>query len=75
MNLDKISKWKVKSRNLEVEDIVVIREDGLVPLQWQLARIKEVHPGHDGIVRVATVKTQTGTYKRTVTKLALLLSD
>ncbi len=70
-----MSKWKVKSRNLAVGDIVVLREDGLVPLKWQLARVEKIHPGLDGIVRVATVKTQAGIYKRPVTKLALLLPD
>lgn len=33
----------------------------------------QVHPGKDGIVLVATVKTQTGVYKRPVTKFVLLL--
>ena len=32
-----------------------------------------MHPGKDNLVRVATVKTNTGVYTRPVTKLALLL--
>ncbi|CAK9819024.1 hypothetical protein ANTPLA_LOCUS10037 [Anthophora plagiata] len=36
---------------------------------------KAVHPGADNIVRVATVKTQTGVYKRCVKKLAPLPID
>jgi len=75
VSLDRFSKWKTASRNLAAGDVVVLREDGLIPLKWQLARVIEVHPGQDGVVRVATVKTQNGTYKRPITKLVLLLSD
>ena len=73
ITLNRFTKWKCPSRNLAVGDIVVLREDGLVPCKWQLARVVQIHAGNDGIVRVATVKTQTGTYKRPITKLVLLL--
>ena len=51
----------------------MLQEDGLVPTKWPLARITQVHTGQDGHVRVVTVKTSTGEYKRPVTKVALLL--
>ena len=60
---------------MAVGDVVVLQEDGLVPAKWQLARVMKVHPGRDGIVRVASIKTSTGTYKRPVTKIALLLPN
>ena len=41
--------------------------------RWPLAKVIQVHPGKDGLVHVATVKTTTGIYKRPVAKLALLL--
>ena len=72
-SLRKLTKWQFPSRDLQVGDVVVLREDGLVPTKWQLARVEEVHPGRDGKVRVATIKTPRGIYKRPVTKLALLL--
>ena len=50
-----------------------LQEDNLVPSKWPLARVLQVHPGKDGLVRVATVKTSTGIYKRSTCKLALLL--
>lgn len=38
-----------------------------------MGRVKEVHPGNDGIVRVATIQTEDGTtIKRPVVKLAVL---
>ena len=75
VSLNRLTKWRFPSRNIAVGDVVVLQEDGLVPLKWQLARVMEVHPGRDGIVRVATVKTQSGTYKHPIAKLVLLLSD
>ena len=72
-SLRKFTKWHSPSRNARVGDVVLLQEDGLLPSKWQLARITQVHPGHDGIVRVVTVKTKTGTYKRPVTKVAPLL--
>ncbi|KYN09504.1 hypothetical protein ALC57_18372 [Trachymyrmex cornetzi] len=40
----------------------------LVPL----ARIIDVHPSSDGLIRVATVKAATSTFKRSIVKLCLL---
>ena len=73
INLRRLTKWQHPTRNISEGDVVVLQEDGLVPSKWQLARVILVHPGSDGTVRVATVKTCQGTYKRPVTKLALLL--
>ena len=52
--------------------MVVIKEDNLAPLQWKLGRIIATHPGPDGIVRVATLKTDTGEYKRCIKKVCPL---
>ena len=73
VNLNRFTKWQSPSRNIAIGDIGVLREDGLVPTKWQLARVVNVHAGSDGMVRVATIKTQSGLYKRPITKLALLL--
>lgn len=42
------------------------------PIQWKLGRITKLWPGADGRVRVVTVKTQSGEYKRTTNKLCPL---
>ena len=73
-SLRKFTKWHSPARNVQVGDVVLLQEDGLLPQKWLLARVIQVHPGKDGIVRVVTVKTKTGTYKRPVTKVAPLLS-
>ena len=71
--LNKYNKWHYPARNLVVGDIVLLKEDSIVQTKWPLARVLEVYPGNDGIVRVARVKTEQGIYKRPVTKLAVLL--
>ena len=72
-SLRRNNKWLFPSRNIQVNDVVILHDDNLIPTRWPLARVLQVHPGKDGIVRVATVKTSTGVYKRPVSKLALLL--
>ena len=52
----KFTQWNFPTRNLQVGDLVCLREDGLVPAKWSL-----VHPGRDGLVRMATVRTTKGT--------------
>ncbi|GFR31290.1 hypothetical protein TNCT_211091 [Trichonephila clavata] len=58
----------VAQPNLKEDDIVLIKEEG-PPGIWPMARVLQVHPGNDGLVRVATVKTQDSIYKRPVHKL------
>ncbi|GFR14654.1 integrase catalytic domain-containing protein [Trichonephila clavata] len=41
-------------------------------LNWNLAKIVEVHPGTDDITRVVTLKTGKGVYKRPVSKIVKL---
>ena len=72
-SLRRYTKWHHPTRNLQVGDVVVLQEDNLIPSKWSLAKITQVHAGKDGLVRVVTIKTASGTYKRPVTKIALLL--
>lgn len=65
-------KWASISANLEKNSLVLIIEDNLPPTRWALGRVLEVHPGQDGLVRVVTLKSQGTTFKRPITKLALL---
>lgn len=65
-------KWLRKRENLEVGDMVMINEPNTPPTRWVIGRIKDVHPGSDGMVRVATIRTPDGICKRPVVKLCLL---
>jgi hypothetical protein len=52
--------------------LVLVREDNLPPTQWLVGRIVQLHPGQDGIVRVVSLKTKNGIYKRPVVKICVL---
>ena len=57
--------------NLQPADLV-LREENTTPLHWPTAVIIDVHPGKDGIVRVVTLRTPRGTFKRPITKICPL---
>ena len=54
-------------------DVAILQEDNMVSTKLALAKVIQTHTGKDGLVRVVTIKTATRTYKRPVTKIALLL--
>lgn len=66
------SQWKDVSKNVKVDDVVILVEKNLPPTKWLLARIAEVHPGDDGLIRVVTIQTKNGFFKRPIVKLCLL---
>ena len=53
---------------------MLLREESLIPAKWPLGKVTALHPGKDRFIRVVTVRTATGTYKRPDVKVALLLS-
>ena len=71
--LQRFGKWTTPTRNIQVGDVVCIRDEHLAPTKWPLARVVDVHPGRDDQVRVVTVRTSRGTYKRPVTKIVTLI--
>ncbi|XP_063369256.1 uncharacterized protein LOC134657623 [Cydia amplana] len=73
--LQQRTKWRVPGRDLQLGDLVLIKEENTPPLHWRLGRIAKLFPGADGISRVAEVATVTGTYKRGVKYLCPLLDD
>ena len=72
-SLNKYNKWRFPSRNIAVGDIVILQESGTIPTRWPLARVVDTHPGRDDLVRVVTVKTPHGTYRRPASKIAVLI--
>ncbi|ERL94561.1 hypothetical protein D910_11838 [Dendroctonus ponderosae] len=71
-NLQRRVKWKAKGSTLKLGTMVVLKNDNLPLCRWLLGRIIKVHPGLDGEVRVVSVKTQHGTFKRAITKVCPL---
>lgn len=70
--LQQRQKWATPARNMMVGDIVLLNDEMLHSTKWRIGRVIETHPGADGLVRVATVKTSSGVFKRAVVKLSLL---
>ncbi|XP_073941239.1 uncharacterized protein [Choristoneura fumiferana] len=67
-------KWRVKCRDLRIDDLVLIKDE-TPPLYWRLGRVSKLFPGSDGIPRVADVKTARGTIRRALNRLCLLPTD
>ena len=86
-NISIRQKWHVPRRNLQVNDVVIIKEEILPRNQWQLARVVETTVDSDGLVR--RVKVQVGAQRslktnspskpsiieRPIQKLVLLLES
>ena len=68
-------KWNKNNANIQIGQIVLIKNENLSSFKWPLGKIIELHPGADGIVRVVTIKSQQNTIKRPVNKLCILPTD
>ena len=75
--LQQRTKWERSRPNVGIGDLVAIIDSSLLRAngQWLLGQIIKVHPGSDNKVRVATVRTATGSYLRSISKLALIASS
>ena len=49
------SKWHTQMRNSQVGDIVLLKDNNLLRGQWKLARVSEIIPSADGLVRTVKV--------------------
>lgn len=67
-------KWLKTRENIQIGDLVMINEPNTAPTKWLMGRVANVHPGDDGIIRVATIRTPKGMCKRPIVKLCLLPS-
>lgn len=65
-------KWYKSCPNLAIGDLVIIEAPNRQPTDWNMGRIIDIHPGRDNIIRVVTVRTKDGIFKRPVMKLVKL---
>ncbi|XP_039447736.2 uncharacterized protein LOC120426987 [Culex pipiens pallens] len=49
------TKWTKQKDNVAVGTMVLLKDENLPPLKWQLGRVSDIHPGADGNIRVVTV--------------------
>jgi hypothetical protein len=64
--------WNAESRNVKVNECVVLADPNALPGKWETGRIVQVFPGQDGLVRNVMVKTTKGTYSRPINKIAVI---
>ncbi|KYN05838.1 hypothetical protein ALC62_03227 [Cyphomyrmex costatus] len=69
------NKWTKDKPDFSQGDVVLIKDKALPCTRWALGRVTMLHPGDDGIVRVATVKTAAGEIKRSVRFLCPLPNE
>lgn len=65
-------KWTKTAPNIVPGMVVLIIEDNVPPQCWKYGKIVKTYPGSDSLVRVADVKSATGIFKRSISKLAPL---
>ncbi|GBL78500.1 hypothetical protein AVEN_42982-1 [Araneus ventricosus] len=71
-NLQQRHKWMFKKNNIKIGDMVLIKEDNVPVSNWPFGRIVKLYPGKDNIIRVVDIKTKTGIFKRSVSRLCVL---
>lgn len=71
-SLQQRNKWLSTQDDIQVDDLVLVRSELTSPAKWPLARVIEVHPGADGLVRAATLRTATSRLRRPIVKLVVL---
>lgn len=75
-------KWIRPSKNVGVGDVVLLEDSNYVRGEWRLARVTDVHPGEDGLVRRVTLRVGDGSpgkastfLERPLTKIRLLVTN
>ena len=53
-------KWTQDRKNLQIDDIVIMKEDNVPRSEWKLARVSSVYPSADGYVRKVQVALANG---------------
>lgn len=67
------TKWKRRStQQIKEGTLVLIKEENVPSLNWQLGRVIQLHPGEDGVTRVLSIRVQSGVIKRSVTRVCVL---
>ena len=72
VTLQKRDKWLRENPQIQVGDVVLLRNANSPPSYWPLARVIAVKPSRDGFVRAVTVKTAKTTLDRPITQLCKL---
>ncbi|GFY06850.1 integrase catalytic domain-containing protein [Trichonephila clavipes] len=67
--LQSSAKRRIVQKNLDIGDLILIKQDNSPTLQWKLGKVTEAFCGKDGKVRKVKIKTQTSELVRPTIKL------
>ncbi|XP_063392468.1 uncharacterized protein LOC134677967 [Cydia fagiglandana] len=73
--LQQKTKWRSCKGHLDTGTMVIVKEDAVPPLKWSLGRIVRVHPGIDGVNRVADIQSHRGVIRRAFNRICPLPLD
>ena len=66
-------KWEERRENIRCGDVVLVVDTTSPRGEWPLGRVVELFPDKHGVVRIVNVKTKSGTLKRPITKLCVIV--
>ena len=74
-NLQQRKKWQTGQTNIDINNVVIIKEENTPLTLWPMGRITKVFDGNDKTVRVVELKTSSGLFIRPVNKPVLLMKN
>jgi hypothetical protein len=73
LTLQQRQKWNKIQRNIQVGDLVLVKDDNLARCNWSMARVLSTVKDSKAVVRSVKLKTQSSELCRPIHKLVLLL--
>ena len=73
--LQKATKWHKKKRNFAVGDLVMLTDGNEFQCQWTMAKVIQVYPGRDGLVRAVDVQLEARILPKNITSKQQLSKD
>lgn len=70
--LQRRGKWQRKNEKIELDKIVIIKDENLAPAHWLLGKIIELKKGKDDLVRSVKIKTKSSELWRPIQKICVL---
>ncbi|XP_053698875.1 uncharacterized protein LOC128745829 [Sabethes cyaneus] len=66
------TRWTQRRNNVSIGTMVLVKEDNLPPLKWRVGRVVNCFKGDDDHIRVVTVRTKDGEFRRSISKICVL---
>ena len=74
LTLQEHPKWHQERRNLQVNNIVLIKDESTPRNEWPMGVVTDVEPDTKGLVRGVKLRTRNTELRRPVNKLVLILA-